>query len=338
MNIKKEGLCGYKVVFLGAVAFISACTTVNFKEPVTSYSTAMSTSGTIFSKYYAGQNDILRKIYFTNLKYNKDTKIGEIDEQGFKTPLYFYYSPEAMRARLDTLKLVSAYGNKLAVLAGADSPQRISDNTASIISDSATVVTQLEALQGAGSSVNAQYLASAKTLTSALVKMYYENKQSDAVKQEIVSGHDAVNKIFELIRDDLNGFSNDLSSRYKNQLGHLVLYYNKDLNLKASGGVVQTSKGSAKAAAPASTPTPLTDSQRIDLLNQIQTTASLYESSVMGRPDDVVTAMIQANDEIYKYAQDPSGGDSLVALNAALESFNYRLKPFVDFYTETHAR
>jgi hypothetical protein len=330
----------YAVKLAASIAMVTltACTTVNFKEPVTSYTTAMSTSGTIFSKYYSNQNELNRSIYFIDLKYNKNMKVGEIDAEGERTPLDFYYSPESLKARLDTLNLISAYSNRLAILAGADSPQRISDNTSSIVNDSKAIVSQLKGLKSGDPTINSAYLDSATTLFTALEKMYLENQQSAAVKQEIEKGHPAVNRILLLIKNDLTGFSSSLISTYRNQLAHLALTYNKDIALRTGATPGGQKEPGKKPAAGAGASTPMTESQRIDLLNQIQVTARNYETAFLNKPDDVVTALIQANDAIYEFAKDPSGGNSLVELNSTLESLNSRLRPFVDFYIETHNR
>ncbi|MNP41370.1 hypothetical protein D3C76_1350680 [compost metagenome] len=58
----------------------------------------------------------------------------------------------------------------------------------------------------------------------------------------------------------------------------------------------------------------------------------------MNRPDDVVAAMLQANNDLYAYAINPKGDNALIALNSSLETFNARIKPFVDYYSANKNR
>lgn len=134
MDIKPTGTLYSNKILLGLIITLSACTTVNFKESVTSYSSAMSESSSAYNDYYAQQNKLARKSYFTQLKYHRERYIQVGDEAGRHSFLYFKYSPEGIKARRDALSLISEYGNRLAVMAGADSPQRISDSSGNILS------------------------------------------------------------------------------------------------------------------------------------------------------------------------------------------------------------
>jgi hypothetical protein len=312
---------------------IASCTTVNFKEPVASYTKSVAESGQIFTKYYSLQNETQRKFYLFNFKYNKTLRMEAGDAGGYRTGLYFYYSPQTMKARLESLRLISAYGERLTVLAGDELPKQLSDKGAAIISDAGLIVAKLRNVSPEEAVQNANFLKNTETLGSALIKMYAEHRQSETLRVAIGTGHDAVKSMLLIIQDDLVMFSQQISAKYSNQLAHMVKLYNEQIQasipMESDQAIRVRAREEGRQVIPSST---LTEPQRVELLNQIQLTAGLYESSIMNRPDDVVSAMIKANDELYNYSLDPSGESSLEALNLALESFNSSVQPFVDFY------
>lgn len=333
MGIRKIGLPHSNHTILVLFFSLSACTTVNFKEPVTSYSSAMSESSSVFRDYYAQQNELARRFYFTQLKYHNDKYIQVRDESGRNSSLYFKYSPEGIKARRDTLSLISEYGNRLAVMAGADSPQRISDNSGNILSSYRGLAESFGHLTGDEAKYKVSYAEGTEKLTSALTKMYAEHVQNEALTAAIKDGHSAVEQLLLTLQSDLKDLSATNQARFHTQLTDLVGIYNEDVDARKNGQskVVKWSKVQASNQ-------PLAEPQRLELLNQAQTSAGLYEGSVMNRPDDVVAAMLQANNDLYAYAMNPKSDNALTALNSSLETFNARIKPFVDYYAANKNR
>ncbi|WP_408602211.1 hypothetical protein [Pseudomonas sp. PLMAX] len=275
----------------------------------------MSKSNAVLNEFYSQQNDLARKSYFTQLKYDKDMPLQLKDDKKRPTPLYFRYSPEGIKARHDAISLISVYGNRLLVLAGTDSPQRISDSAGSIVSRYQGLPAAFGGLSGDEAAAKKVYIENTQKLVSAVTKMYYEKQQSDALLSAINEGHSAVDAILKTLQADILSLSATHQARTNSQLSNLVYIYNEDVD--------------ARKAKSSQT---FSESQRLDLLNQAQNTAALYEGTVINQPDDVVAAMIQANDDLYAFAQNPKGENSLIALNAAIESFNAKIQPFVDYY------
>ena len=308
---------------------LSSCTTISFKEPITSYTSAMSASSAVISDYYTQQNELSRKFYFTQLKYHKDRRVELVDEGGAPTAAYLRYSPEGIKARRDALDLISAYGNQLAILAGADYPERISASSVGIMNGYRDLSESFGKLKGQEAKYKVQYAEGSQDLVAAVTKMYAEHERDKALNTAIVEGYPAANKILVTLQSDLQTFSKMNQFRQSTQFSDLAKIYNDDILVRTAVSVKAGSKGSSQPA-----PTPYSESQRIEILNQVQSTAALYEGAVVNRPDDVVAAMIKANDDLYAYAKNPKSENSLVALNASLETFNARIKPFVEFYAK----
>ena len=310
---------------------VSACTTINFKEPVTSYTTAMSESAAVFTDYYIQQNEMARTFYFMQIRYHADKHIQLTDESGMHTALYFKYSPEGIKARTDAIRLIGAYGNKLAVMAGADSPQRISDSSGGILASVSGLESSFAALSGSEATYKSAFAKGSGELVSAVAKMYAEKLQQDALKEAIDTGHSAVNLLLITLQKDLKDFSTKNQKMYNTQLADLVFIYNLDVDarsLSMHSGQPLRNRDTKKPQV-----TILTESQRLALMTQAQSSAALYEGSVANRPDEVIAAMIKANNDLYAFSQNPREKNSLVALNSSLETFNARIRPFVEFYT-----
>lgn len=316
-------------VMIGSALYLISCTNINFKEPVTTYASAMSASTTVVTDYYDSQNELARRFYFTQLKYDRTRNVQTVDESGAKTPVYLRYSAEGIKARRDALGLISAYGNKLAVLAGADFPDRISNSSVAIMTGYENLSQAFSELKGKEATYKAEFSKETKNLVAATTKMYEERERNKALTAAIVEGYPASNKILATFQKDMNLFADMDRARQSTQFSQLACVYNEDVKVKAGQ---KLAKGELSCNGSDTLPAPLSEPQRLELLSQVQSTAVLYEKSVINRPDDVVAAMIQANDALYAYASNPEGDNSLIALNAALETFNARIKPFVDYY------
>ncbi|PYY80208.1 hypothetical protein DNK59_25310 [Pseudomonas sp. TKO26] len=289
----------------------------------------MSQSATVFTDYYTQQNELARRFYFTQIKYHKEKHIEFANQNGVKTPLYFRYSPEGIKARLDAIRLIGAFGNKLAVMAGADSPQRISDTSAGILASVSGLDQEFRKLTGVEALHKDEFAQGSSQLVSAITKMYAEKIQQDALKAAIQNGHAAVETILVALQADLKDLSFKNQGMFSTQLSDLAYLYNQGVDARIAA---QESKTPMKGPAAAQTSPQFTDTQLLDILGQAQATAALYEGSVSQRPDEVIAAMRKANDDLYEFSMHPKGDNALVALNASLESFNARIKPFVDYY------
>lgn len=322
---KLSRLCGV----IGATFYLISCTNINFKEPVTTYASAMSASTTVITDYYDNQNELARRFYFTRLKYDKFGKVQTVEESGINTPVYLRYSAEGIKARRDALGLISAYGNKLAVLAGADFPDRISNSSVAILTGYENLSQAFSKLKGKEATYKSVFSEETKNLVAATTKMYEEHERNKALNAAIVNGYPASSRILVTLQKDMNLFADMDRGRQSTQFGYLACVYNEDVRVKAG---LPLEDGEKHCTVSKTDPAPLSESQRLELLGQVQSTAALYEKSVINRPDDVVAAMIQANDALFAYASNPKGDNSLIALNSALETFNARIKPFIEYY------
>lgn len=117
------------ITILALSSMLSGCVTANFTEPVAKFTTAMSTANTTIATYFTGMNAYQRKVYLTGALYDPTIEVSA-PYSGPSTGLLPYFSAGSVKARLDTLSLLTAYGERLAAIAGSKAPERFQAGSA----------------------------------------------------------------------------------------------------------------------------------------------------------------------------------------------------------------
>jgi hypothetical protein len=280
----------------------SSCTNIDFKEPVSDFGAAMSTSAAILNNYYASLNAAERKVYLTRVKYSTtNERVQEIDKTGQRTGLVYQYSPEWLKAKTDTINLLSAYGSKLAALAGSTAPQRFSSGATVLGSNLFTLDDQIRKI----SKTEAQkaFANDVETIIGSVGEMYLDTQRDKAIMDAINNGYPAASKALDFLEKDLPIINALEVTGADDSLSAPMEYYNTKLaaNPKAS----------------------LAEKQAV--LNEIQANATVYEGISSRNPQAVIVAIRDAINAIVEYANNPGGTDSLVRLNSSMATFNNRV-------------
>lgn len=191
----KFGVCASLLV-------IAACAPARWAKPIGDLKQSVDASVTVIGAYYDDLNSYERRIYFESVYLNPKEEILLTDRDGKPTPLAGrVFSAESIRARLDALRLVSAYARRLADLAGSDAPTKFASN-ADLLGASLTTLSQTFAgLQG-DTSANA-YIAPVASLVGLIGQLVLEHRRDAAIMLAITDGDKPITTILDQLERDL---------------------------------------------------------------------------------------------------------------------------------------
>jgi hypothetical protein len=286
------------------MSLVSGCTNIDFKEPVSDFGTAMSTSAVILNNYYAGLNAAERKVYLTRIKYSTGgEKVEEVDKYGQKTGLTYQYSPEWLKAKTDTINLLSVYGARLIALAGSTAPEKFASGINALGTNLETLDEQISGISKTDK--QRQFAGDVKTIISAVGELYLDSKRDKTIKDTVNKSYPAVSRALDFLEQDLPWVNALESTGADDSLSAPIEYYNTKI-----------------ATNPKASP-----SEKQAVLNEIQANAASYEAVATKNPQGVIVAIRDALNAIVEYSNNPDGPDSLVRLNSAIEAFNNRVGP-----------
>jgi hypothetical protein len=293
------------------MGLVSACTNIDFKEPVSDFSVAMSKSAAILNDYYGGLNAKERKVYLTQAAYTDNMEIGKREADGTPTGLTYFYPPEWIKAKTDTINLLSVYGARLAALAGSTAPEQYSSGVKVLGNNINTLDAQVRAISKSPGQL--KFAADISTIFSVVAEMYADHKRDVAIRDAVTKGHDAVISALDFLQSDLPDIKSLETSGKQQSLDLQISYYNKEF------GEQKLQKGQK--------PQKASLSQKASVLKEIADSAQVLELTSSQDPSIVIDAIRDAMNAIVAYAKDPGGPDKLVRLNSAIETFNNRVGP-----------
>jgi hypothetical protein len=270
----------------------------------------MSTANAIIRTYFTEMNDFEREVYLRRALYDPGLEIGATTG-GQSTGLLPVFSAASIKARTDALALLTAYGERLAALAGADAPTRFNAGSTVLGANLAGLAGTFEALGSppageAADSTAAAYAGPISTIIGIFGEMILDSRRDRALIRAVNEGAPAVDTILNQIDADLRlVISPQRTTGLLQQLAGSVRYYN-------------TNRAS------------LTFPQRQALLSEVDSAASRYQAAVAGQPNEAVDGIRDAHAALVKYANSPRSPKDLVALSSAIETFNNRLRPIVE--------
>lgn len=313
MNRRYSGkVIGSRTLFaLAVLSPITACVNVDFQEPVSRFSGSMTTANAIIGTYFTEMNDFEREVYLQQALYDPTMELGTVSPSGGRTGLLPFFSAESIKARLDALSLLTAYGERLAALAGADAPSRFN-------AGSQVLGTNLENLAATfddlGSSTDgqpadataSQYVGPISSIVGIFGEMYLDARRDEALARAVTEGAPQVDAVLNQIEEDLVSVIDPLRvTGILQQLADSQAYYNSNRST-------------------------MTFEQREAMLKRIDTIAARYQAAVTARPGEAVDGIRDAHAALVQYATSPRKPEDLVTLSAAIETFNNRLRPLVE--------
>lgn len=301
MEIKSIRIAAALLLFLSA----TACTNIDFKEPVSDFGATMAESGAALKTYYTTLNEQERSVYLTRALYSSDQRIGNIDAQSRETPLVETYPAAWVKAKVDTINLLSIYGSRLAALAGSKAPEEFSSGVDILGKNLNTLGTQIKAISG--TEQERQFGNDVSAIVSAVGSLYLDKKRDEAIKDALDKGYKPAMKALDFLEEDLPLENRIRTSGAKQSLMLQAGYFNKTfINKQASLA------------------------EKRVVIEDIEKSAKRIELLIANRPDELIVAIRKALTAIRDYSNNPKDENSLVRLTAELETFNNRVKPIAD--------
>jgi hypothetical protein len=287
---------------------LGGCVTANFKEPVGKFTTAMATANASIGTYFTEMNGFERQAYLKRVLYHPNTQVAVVGLDGKQTGLLPVFSPASIKARLDAISLLTAYGERLAALAGADAPARFEAGSKvlgqNLVNLSATF--QKLTTDKTPDPTADKYVTPIATIVGVFGKMVLEQKRDAALKEAVNQGAPAVEAVLGQLDVDLQKVVDPLiETGVLQQLSDATNYYNNNL-------------------------TSLNFEQRQAVLDQIDILAAKYQAAVVAQPSEAVDGIRDAHAALVKYANSSHKPQDLNALIEAIDTFNNRLEPVVN--------
>lgn len=296
-----------------AFAFgLSGCVTAEFKEPISDFTSSMSLANSAIGTYFAELNDYERDVYLETVLQDPALRVANVRADGTRTGLTPYFESSSIKARLDALSLLSTYGARLAALAGSDAPTRFNAGSSVLGENLKGLETTFRNLGATADGAPpkdptaAQYVGPVSTIVGVFGDMILTEKRDQAVAAAITTGAPAVNTILNLLESDLASVVGPLQVTGTAQsLQGAVSYYNTNKDR-------------------------MTYAEREASLKRIDTLAERYQAAISAQPSEAVDGIRDAHAALVEYAESPRRPEDMMALVAALETFNNRLKPVVE--------
>lgn len=299
----KRGLARLAAIALAAA--LSACVTVDFREPVGDFTTAMGQANGIIGSYFTGMNAFERELYLQRALYDPGLEVVARDAAG-STALMPIFSAASIEARLDAVRLLSTYGARLAALAGSDAPARFQAGS-KVLGDNLTALSQtFQSLAGAGDPTAAAFVGPISTIVGVFGEMILEAQREAALRRAVQDGAPAVNAILDQIERDLDRVVQPArTSGAFERVSSAITYYNANR---------------AK----------LSFEQRRAMLDQIGAEMARHDAALAADPGEAVDGIRDAHAALVRYATSSRKPQDLQALVSAIETFNRRLRPLAE--------
>jgi hypothetical protein len=278
------------------VAFVApGCVTVHVEAPLASYRDAVSEASAAVGAYFSEVNSFERDLYFDELRTDPSKEVLAVDGTGKRTPLLGQtLSAESVRARLDSLALLAAYGARLAELAGAQAPSKLPQEGRALGDAIANLETTFRSLHGDAKAPD--YAGPIGFVMGVLGEMYVESKRDDALRKAIREGTPKVDRILELLEADLLLVAGPIRKLGAQQmLVERMDEYNRNRGRWSR-------------------------EQRSAALEDIRAAARGYELALVAQPVSLIAAIRTANHSVVAVASTDRSPASIAELRGSVDS------------------
>ena len=292
------------------------------KQPIEDFRNATSVVVASARVGYSLVNDIalddeLRKAQCAQKRPAKECRPTDIDVAKLVSSRTI--SNDGMKARLDALESLDKYVTLLAELVNSDKPERITaaaDDLQKSIDSLAVQITKLEQPDTAGaadahdSAVHAanqkRFIASVGIFSNAIgiiLSALGNRKRDKALKKAVLDGDKAVKEIIAGLKSDFSIFWSQKKQDANNDIHDSFSALNTEI--EASGGVTATRPDSGTLAR-----------LRSNVIQAVKNRDIIVSTD----PDESLTAMATAHDELVKLANEPTE-NNFIASAAAIQAY-----------------
>jgi hypothetical protein len=285
-----------------ALALLQACATIQYDKPVAGFQKSVDESVAVIATYYQDLNAYERSIYLENAFLNPHKEVLFKDSHGQPTPLAGnIFSVKGIKARLDSLHLVSLYAKRLSDLAGSKVPAQFPENSKILGDNLANLADTFSSLNGTPDTTASSYIGPISSLVGLVGQIYLERQRDAALTKAITQGDPLIRKILALIEADLVNVVGPLrQTGEKELLADMVAYYNAN-RLKMSYA------------------------ERRQSIDAIKSAAESYSAAVIFNPSSLVSGMADAHQALVKYAKSEKKPNDFGEFVEAMELFTARV-------------
>ncbi len=287
------------ILIFATLLSLCGCVTNNYLAPIGDFQKSVNGASTSLGTYYRELNNFEREVYLDERLY--DVKLAVFTkEKGKPTPLVGQFTEESIQARLDALTLLGIYGNRLAELAGSKAPERFAKGAQVLGENLSNLGSRFDTLKKVDATAS-EYAKPIGTIVGLVGQKFLEAKRTEAIREGVAQGAPAVNKILDLLENDLNDRIMLLQKTgTKGMLESKVSYYNGN---RAELGL----------------------EERRQALNQIKLAAERYQLVKSSNPAGLVQAVREAHVKLVDYVNSDQKPTDLAQFVSALETFKNRV-------------
>lgn len=184
-------LCG-----LLALVLTTACAPATlFRDPVAKFQAGVNTTAGVIQPYFVELNRV-------EIEYQLHNALREKQEWGTQH-LALPFRPEAIRARLEALEIVSAYAKLLGDMANSRAPEELEQAAARLETNAKKLSKPLHGLL-VGTDVP-DFSGPLGAVVKLVGQVAIERRRQTALTQAILTGDEPIRRIIDLLREDLAG-------------------------------------------------------------------------------------------------------------------------------------
>jgi len=292
-------------VFLICLFILSGCAAGRYQAPVGTFRDKTQQTISVLSDFYSSRNSYEIDLYLQGVAADSGLRVEKVDANGIPTPLGKpIFSPRSIKARLDALNLVGAYGGRLSDLANSGAPTKFQSAGTLLGKNLSSLDKTFQTLEGSSDPTANKYIGPIGSLIGTFGQMFLDRRRDELISKAIADGAPQVDIILSQMRDDMDQvLSIEIITGSNERLATLITAYN-------------TERGK------------LTYEQRTARLAAIKAAAAEAAASAGSAPSNLVTAMMDAHKALVE-AVSPSKKPSInsfATLNSALEQWTNQIQ------------
>ena len=304
MEVLAKVLCSWtRTSALALVVVLSTGCAVNrYQAPIGKFRVKVQDGVTVLSDFYNTRNSYERDLYLLGISLDSDLEVGTTDQDGNRTALGSpVFSEESIKARLDALRLVGIYGNRLAELAGSEAPANFQD-AATLLGTNLVSLEQTFRTLANNDSTAGSFIGPISRLIGAIGNMILQAQRDRLIVEAVTEATEPVRTILDLVRTDLNTiFSIQVATGQSQIVADLIIYYNDNR-------------------------TTMSYEERRDFLSTIAGAYEGLQMAVVASPTALIDAISRAHEALIKLANSPRARLDFTEFNDALEEMAARIE------------
>lgn len=275
---------------------LAGCRNAGFRDPIAKFQSAASVVIASTRLYVTELNKVERDHYITSqLGQRAQIRLPEIEKVQV-------FSQEGLKARLDAMDQLSAYGSLLSKLANSDAPERVVAEAQDLGEALKGLSKTVSGLTHTDDAAFKSAVGPVTTIVGEILRLIVEKKIKDALVKAIQDGEAPVNKLLSVMRSDIIGAYERKRSALSDMRVALVDEYNREM---------------AKGAA--------ADAEKLRLFaERIGAHEDRWEHFASANPGEGLDAMAKAHTALVKYAKSGQKVTDLASLVEAMEAFAAR--------------